>query len=428
MTEKRQIATIITRYAMAYPQVRFLLEQDGVEIFRSNGSGRLADVVVQALGLDNFKQMIEVDARPNAEGISLYGFTSSPDLNRADRSRITLFVNGRWVQDNSLTFAVTQAYHTLLMNGRFPLSVLMLKLPPQDVDVNVHPTKAEVRFRDANAIFSAVQRGVRRAVIDAAQPPVVRGSYGYGSDEEMEAGEQIDLPMPMSDTGQHARQQRSGSVPPAAYENDPTAIPEGPDAPAKPRTLPMLRVLGQISAAYIVAEGPSGMYLIDQHAAHERVLYEQFMDNYERQGLLTQHTLMGQTISLSAPDARLLEAHQETLHEFGFVLEPFGPNTFAVRSVPAILSDTDPADILTQILTDLESGRLPGQKSIEERIIMRVCKQAAVKAGQILSLDEMNGILRQLERCRSPHTCPHGRPTILHMTTDQLAREFGRMG
>jgi DNA mismatch repair protein MutL len=190
----------------------------------------------------------------------------------------------------------------------------------------------------------------------------------------------------------------------------------------------MLRVLGQISASYIVAEGPAGMYLIDQHAAHERILYEQFMDNHERQGLITQYTLDAQTFQLAPAEARLLEEQLDTLQQFGFVVEPFGPNTFAVRSVPAMLADQDPTQVIRLILQDLEQDKQPGQQTIEAKIVLRVCKQAAVKAGQILSLDEMQGIIRQLERCRSPLTCPHGRPTMLHMSSDHLAHEFGRMG
>src|SRR5690606_13532913 len=161
-TEKRQIVQVVTRYALAYPDVRFVLEQDGREIFRSNGSGNLADVLVTALGLDEFKHMLPVEDEVTlASGdvtIGVRGFTSAPSLNRADRNRITLFVNGRWIQDTSLTYAVVQAYHTLLMTGRYPVAVLMISVPPSEVDVNVHPTKAEVRFRDADAVFSAVQR------------------------------------------------------------------------------------------------------------------------------------------------------------------------------------------------------------------------------------------------------------------------------
>ncbi|MCC6805404.1 MAG: DNA mismatch repair endonuclease MutL [Anaerolineae bacterium] len=417
ITEKRHIAEIVSRYAMAYPQVRFILEQDGREVFRTNGSGGLADVIVSAMGLDGIRNMLEVD---DAQGsIHVYGFTSAPSMNRADRSRITLFVNGRWIQDTRLTYAVVQAYHTLLMTGRFPVAVLMATVPPEDVDVNVHPTKAEIRFRDQDAVFAAIQRAVRRAVIDLAQTPSLR-SRRYTVDEDAwQPHRQMDMELALDSPGQHARQ-RTG-------EDDPTAIPEGAEAPTMPRTLPLLRVVGQIGAAYIVAEGPAGMYLIDQHAAHERILYEQFMAEYHRQDTIAQYALAAQTVPVAPDEARLLEENLGLLGELGFELEPFGPNVFIIRSVPAMLSDGDPVEVVAGIVDDLAQGNKPGIGTIEEKIVLRVCKTAAVKAGQILSFEQMQGLIRQLERCQTPLTCPHGRPTMIHMSNAQLEHEFGRI-
>lgn len=435
-TEKRQIALLVTRYAMAYPNIRFTLEQDGREIFRSTGSGHLADVIVAALGLDNFKNMVEVTGKEpfheNHPEIAIFGYTSVPNLHRADRNQITLFVNGRWIQDTRLAYAITQAYHTLLMTGRYPVSVILIRLPPQEVDVNVHPTKAEVRFRNMDAIFSAIQRAVRRAVIDLAQTPAMRGgrfaglnlnhdgNSAWGALSERQMGLNFDLHAPGSRT--HTPLMNRESL------DDPTAIPDGPDKPQKPRTLPILRVIGQIGATYIVAEGPSGLYLIDQHAAHERILYEQFMDEHQRHEPMAQLSLTAQTINLPPTEARLVEENMDILRSIGFELEAFGPNTYIIRSVPALLANESPLEVIGGIIADLEADQQPGKAAIEDKIITRVCKQAAIKAGQILSHDEMQSIIRQLERCHSPHTCPHGRPTMLHMTSEQLAREFGRLG
>lgn len=441
-TEKRQIALFVTRYAMAYPEVRFILEQDGREVFRSGGSGQLADVLVAALGLDSFKNMVQVSgeepARENRPEIRVFGYTSVPSLHRADRNHITLFVNGRWIQDTRLSYAVTQAYHTFLMTGRFPIAVLMLELPPSELDVNVHPTKAEVRFRDTDGVFAAVQRAVRRAVIDLAQTPTMRGGRGLSLAHDVlppwsttatpQHQSQLGMDFDLLTPGQRTHGTLFNPQRQAARDEDPTAIPEGLGAPQKPRTLPILRVLGQVGATYIIAEGPSGLYLVDQHAAHERILYEQFMDEHANHKTMVQHTLTAQTIQLSPSEARLIEENRDLLQSVGFELEEFGPNTFVIRSVPALLADEPAVEVLGGIIADLESGNKPGQHGIEDKIITRVCKQAAVKAGQILSHEEMQSIIRQLERCRSPHTCPHGRPTMLHMSSEQLAREFGRLG
>lgn len=441
-TEKRQIATIVTRYALAYPHVRFVLVQDGREIFRTSGSGQLADVVVKSLGLDTFREMVEIadeDPLRDAPGsIKVWGYVSDPALNRKDRSRIVLFVNGRSIQDSGLTYAVTQAYHTLLMKGRYPLAVLLISVPPEFVDVNVHPTKAEVRFRDSGAVFVAVQRTVRTAVVALAQTPTLQGNrrtqpfettrgwmLPYHQERETPAQHEMDLSL--DDPGRFS-QHRTTSLHSASPEESATAIPEGMGKPKKPRTLPMLRVVGQVGAAYIIAEGPAGLYLIDQHAAHERIMYEQFMEMVEAQGVITQRTLEAQTIDLSPAEARLIEEKLPALHSVGFVLEPFGANTFVIRAVPALLADVNPVEAVAGIIEDLEQDKAPGQETIEAKIIRHVCKRASVKAGQILSVAEMQSIIRQLERCQSPLTCPHGRPTMLHISGEQLAREFGRLG
>ena len=428
-TEKQHIALVVTRYAMAYPHVRFVLEQDGRESFRTAGSGQLGEVLVAGLGVDTFRDMVEIDnSDANSGPIRVYGYTSMPNLNRADRSRIILFVNGRWVQDSSLSYAVIQAYHTFLMKGRFPVAVIMINVPSEEVDVNVHPTKAEVRFQNPNEVFAVLQRTVRRTVIDYAQSPAIGTHRGFtatfdsqSDNYESQLGLDLEIDSPGRYPHQYQRSQAHHST-----EEDPTSIPVGPLPPGKPRTLPMLRVIGQVGASYIVAEGPAGLYLIDQHAAHERILYEQFMEIHSHQETLAQLTLSAQTIELPAPEADMIEANLDLLQSVGFNLELFGANTFVIRSIPAILADTDPVDAIHAVVRELEAGHNPGHTSIEQKLIQRVCKQAAVKAGTILSIEEMQGLIRQLERTDSPHTCPHGRPTMLHMTSDQLAREFGR--
>ncbi|MCZ7538699.1 MAG: DNA mismatch repair endonuclease MutL [Anaerolineae bacterium] len=195
-TERRHITQLVTRYALAYPCVRFQLSQEGREQFHSTGSGDLADVLVEAFGLESFRDMLEVSplppARPDLPPIEVYGFASVPALNRANRSHIVLFVNGRAIMDQSLSYAVVQAYHTLIPQGRYPLAVLLIALPPEEVDVNVHPTKAEVRFRAPDAVFSAVQRAVRQAVVGQAPVPSLGGAFPTARDSGWSAGTDYD--------------------------------------------------------------------------------------------------------------------------------------------------------------------------------------------------------------------------------------------
>jgi len=191
--------------------------------------------------------------------------------------------------------------------------------------------------------------------------------------------------------------------------------------------LPIMRVVGQVGAAYIITEGPDGMYLLDQHAAHERILYEKFMAERDRDGIASQQLMVGTAVNLSPSHADLLSENLETLNKIGFVVEPFGPNAFMVRAVPAVISKLDPTRAVTAVIEDLEQGDAPLQGKIEDKIILRVCKSAAVKAGQVLSHAEMEAMVQQLEASHSPHTCPHGRPTLIHLSVAQLAKQFGRI-
>ncbi|MBX3061507.1 MAG: DNA mismatch repair endonuclease MutL [Anaerolineae bacterium] len=447
-TERRHIDTVVTRYAMAYPNVRFSLLQDGRLTFNTSGNGDLADVLVESLGIETMRDMIEVTPldpqRPDLPPIRVYGYTSLPVLNRNTRSHIILFVNGRHIQDNGLSYAVSQAYHTLMPTDRYPVAVLLIDMNPEDVDVNVHPTKAEVRFRSADAVFAAVQRAVRRAVIAQAQiptiqPPTINDPVQTGRVDPLTwesprpimpiastapvSNAQLDLELAVYDSGRYA-QQIEHNADRMRAPSAPISMPTEPEI--RPRTLPPLRVIGQIAAMYIVAEGPAGLYLVDQHAAHERILYEQFMREAATQQPVAQHMLDSTTVEVTSEAARLIEEHMPTLAQFGFDLESFGSTLFRVRAVPAILARQSPEAAMQTILGDLELGDEPGASTLEARLLLRVCKAAAVKAGQVLSYDEMQGLIRQLERCEFPRTCPHGRPTMIHISGDQLAKEFGR--
>ncbi len=432
-TEKRLIDEFVTRYALAYPNIRFRLTHDNRVTFQSSGSGSLRDVLVAVYGPETARQLLEIEtetgesavARSPVHPLTVTGFVGPPSLHWANRSQITLFVNGRWIKDNSLTYAVIQAYHTLLPTGRYPLGVLFISLPPEEVDVNVHPAKTEVRFRHRNAVFGAVQRAARQTLV--ADSPI-RGmsawtaggaektSPGWGGALNFDAFTrrdeqgQLDLDWP---------------IPTAENEADRTT----PPLPANlgGEKLPIMRIIGQVGASYIITEGPDGLFLIDQHAAHERILYEQFMAARDKDTVASQGLVAGTAVHLSPPQATLLAEKLDVLAQLGFQIEPFGPNAFMVRAVPSILSKLDPARALQAVVDDLERGDTPLQEQIEAKIILRVCKTAAVKAGQTLSTTEMEAMVRQLEACQSPHTCPHGRPTLIHLSVAQLAKEFGRI-
>jgi DNA mismatch repair protein MutL len=192
--------------------------------------------------------------------------------------------------------------------------------------------------------------------------------------------------------------------------------------------IPLLRLIGQIGATYLVAEGPDGLYLIDQHAAHERVLFEKLMRQRERKMLSSQTLLSPQVVQLPPAQAGLLGGQLGALESLGFQVEPFGPNAFRVRAMPALFGNGDPASALRAVVEDFEEDETPLQGAIEARLAARVCKRLAVRAGMVLSPDEQRALLADLENCDSPRTCPHGRPTMIHLSVDLLERQFGRRG
>lgn len=409
MTERNQINALVTRYALAYPDVHFELMQDGKSILKTSGNGDRREVLAQLYGTDIARQMLEVSLE---EPVAVSGFISPVALTRSNRREITFFVNGRWVQDPALISALLHAYHTLLMVGRYPLAVLFLRLEPEEVDVNVHPAKAEVRFHQPDRVFSAVQRGVKRALL--AYSPVPNISTPYWSARHLQQSA-VDPAWGM------AADLRAGSTP---LENEPEIAPQ-PTLPSG--RVPLLRLVGQVGAAYLVAEGPDGLYLIDQHAAHERVLFEKII--HQQTSKPPAQTLMEPVVIVLPPESALvLEQQLDLLSHYGFEVEPFGPNTFRVRAVPALLTGVDPAAAVRVIVEDFEEDEAPLANEVEARIIARICKRAAVKAGKVLSIEEQQALLRDLEACQSPRTCPHGRPTMIHLSVDLLERQFGRRG
>lgn len=428
-TEKRLIDEFVTRYALAYPGARFRLSHDGRVTFQSQGSGDLADVLVGVYGAEIAGELLALESASGrgSSTVSVSGYVGPPGLHRANRNQITIFVNGRWIRDNRLTYAIVQAYHTLLPTGRYPVAVVFVRLPNEQVDVNVHPAKTEVRFRDADAVFGAVQRAVRESLISGGAPrPVSLSQSQIGGDWRLPGGwDRNERPQfSRHETDAQGSFTLDWRPPPAGGTQYGGDRPE--PALMGGEKLPIMRVVGQVGASYIITEGPDGIFLIDQHAAHERILYEQFMAARAAQRIASQGLVASATVQLPPDQATLLQDRLGLLEELGFQVEPFGPNTFVVRAIPALLSRLDPAKALAAVVEDLENEKEPLADKLEARIILRVCKSAAVKAGQALSLAEMEAMIAQLEACQNPQTCPHGRPTLIHLSASQLARQFGR--
>ncbi len=397
-TERLWISRLVTRHAMAYPNCRFELVSEGRTQLQTTGNGDSLEVLAEIYGLEVAQQMIPV-AKASSDGIAVSGYAGAPFISRSNRREITLFVNGRWIQDVSLGSAVTQAYHTFLMVGRFPIALIFVEAPPEVVDVNVHPAKSEIRFEDPGLVFSIVQRAVRATLL--GQAPVQPVSM-----DSIWSGERFPQPVP-----------------------SPESVDRKIEGPAqKTMTIPILRSVGQVGATYLVAEGPDGVYLIDQHAAHERVLFDKLMAQVEAELPESQGLLEAEIVELTQAEAEMVETNLKVLESLGFAIEPFGARAFRVRALPASISNLSPERALRVVVEDFEEDETPLAAMQEARLAARVCKRAAIKAGQVLTLEEQRQLILDLEQSASPRTCPHGRPTMVHLSVAALERQFGRRG
>jgi DNA mismatch repair protein MutL len=287
------------------------------------------------------------------------------------------------------------------MQGKYPVAIINISLPFAALDVNIHPTKTEVKFQNERIIFSSVQKAVRRALVEQ-------------------------MPVPKIETTAAAYMPRAkpGQVSWALTPSSTTRITSPNIAPPTLAvSLPVLRVLGQFSSSYIVAEGPDGLYVIDQHAAHERILFEKVKQERTQQRPDTQGLLEPIPFEVNPKQEEVLKSHREALAEFGFSIEPFGDRTYLVRAVPARLHDRDWAAVMRELLDSLTGG---DESRWAESIAMSIACHSAVRARQPLTDDEMRELLRQLEQVAMPHTCPHGRPTMIHLNSGQLRKDFGR--
>jgi DNA mismatch repair protein MutL len=474
-TESAAISAAVTQYALAYPEVRFTLLLEGRLALQTGGANDLRAALVEIYGLDTARQLLDVGTAfgEGSEAIEVRGMVSPPGLTRSSRSAIHLFVNRRAVAARGqLAAVVEEAYHTLMMKGRHPLAVLDVRVHPGAVDVNIHPTKSEVKFRDAPRVLGVIGRAVRDALVDSGvrpwaeagaplpvetaqrrfelrrlgarwEEPARRDWDAFGQDETHRAGAEANGGSGAEENGRSAderlrganttghasgaweREQvagidskvgAAGMAPPSSFSVPPSSLSR----------LPPLRIVGQVSQAYIVAETPDGMYLVDQHAAHERITYERLMRQRGSGAVERQQLLIPAIVELPpAAQAILLESAAQ-LEEWGFVLEEFGPS-LRVRAVPAVLQIGDMAQALLEVADKLGGRGGSSPADWREAMLTTLSCHTSVRAGQTLSGDEMRELLRQLEACESPRTCPHGRPTMILLTHPVIERQFGRI-
>ena len=398
VTENSHIANILTQYALAFPEVRFNLSLDGRQTLHTTGNDNLREAATEVYGVEIAQQLLEIVGVDPVVNVS--GFASPASLARSSRGYLSFFINRRWVRSSLLTRATEDAYQGMLMTGKHPVVVLNITLPPQEVDVNAHPTKSEVKFHNTQIIYSAIQKSINKALAQAPLPEIKAFSPPQTA------------PSLWSERDSDTLSLSAPSSSPAA--KDPRIT-----------SLPILRVVGQLSSCYIMAEGPEGLYLIDQHAAHERILFEKVLTQRSQQKIEIQGLLEPVDIELTPRQEESLKTRAELLSQFGFSLEPFGGRSYLLRAIPAVIKGRDLVEAVTTLLDSLASDEEPLRQ--EEKLAQSIACHSAVKAGDTLTFEEMRELIKQLEQTTQPRTCPHGRPTMIHLSASQLEKEFGRI-
>ena len=392
-TENSHIAHLVSQYALAFPEVKFSLVLDKRASLRTTGNGDLREVVNEIYGSDIAQRMLKLEQEDGLVKVS--GLASPPSLARSNRNCLSFFVNRRWVRSPLLTRATEEAYRGLLMDGRHPMVVIDISLPTQELDVNIHPSKAQIKFCHEQSVFRSVQRAIEEAL---ARTPIASSKA-----------------VPFSVSSEQWQNPRM------IMDNEaPFVVAELPAM-----ELPVLRVLGQLASTYIIAEGPDGLYLIDQHAAHERILYDRISAQWAQKEVEVQGLLQPITIELSPREEETLRASKEFLAEFGFTIEPFGNRSYLIRAIPALMARANIIEIMSALLDSLASKESPNPW--EEKIAQSLACHGSIRAGQQLSNAEIRELIKELEQTKQPRTCPHGRSTMIHLSSHQLEKEFGRI-
>ena len=412
-SEFLKIKPIVTKYSLAFPEVKFTLTHNDRVSFQSPGSKRIRDVISPIYNNEISNSLLEInplDIEKTEGSINISGLISPPSLTYSNRTHITYFVNKRLIQNSSLNFALEQAYKGFLSDNRHPLAIINISVPNNSIDVNVHPSKTEIRFQNEEFIFSCVQRVVRNTLLTKSSIPSanIPQKQNPSSNYSM-----APLPLTPSDTQ---------SLDIKNHSNE--ATPTDTSSFSHHNLFPILHVIGQLQNTYVVTEGPDGMYLIDQHAAHERILLENLSNRLITFSENAQSLLEPLTISLTSEEEKILEQHSEELKQIGFEIDPFGPRIHLLRAIPQVINPSNAEDELHNTLNEMLLERNTPQ--VMKRALASIACHSAIRAGDTLSIESMKELIQQLEKCIEPHTCAHGRPTTLHLNKSSLDYQFGR--
>jgi DNA mismatch repair protein MutL len=437
-TESRNIEHQLHLQAIGHAKVAFTFARDDRVVFQLPATATLIDRIRDLYGNELLEKLLPLNGVGSSQ-VRIGGLIGQAGLSRQTRAQQLVFVNGRAIESPLITTAVREGYHTALMKGQYPVTFLFLELDPGAVDVNVHPAKREVRFRDPN--------GVREAVVRCIQATLARGRADWqkkfrAPPAQVSAQPTVDLilrpqvsvpevshrELPQFPTAEIVGQAHRLPVPPA---DSARSEPDWPSPAQQKRgeraATPQFQIIGMLNKLYVLMENADGLVLVDQHAAHERILFEELRRRMEEQGVPSQKLLITQTFELLPRDADWIEQNMSILQKMGIGIESFGPNTFKIDSLPGFLNVTDGAQFMRKVIDDLKSAsdRSSPLRLGEDMIAKSVCRHA-VKANDPLRYLEVEKLIQDLLECDLPYCCPHGRPTMIQISNAELEKKFGR--
>ncbi|WP_088105171.1 DNA mismatch repair endonuclease MutL [Halalkalibacter urbisdiaboli] len=454
-TEAGNVSDIINRLALAHPNVAFDFFHNGKEVLKTNGNGDKRQVIAAIYGRNIAKNMIAIDE--TSLDYHLTGYLVKPEITRASRQYISIIVNGRYIRNYALARAIQEGYHTLLPIGRYPIVVLSIDMDPSLIDVNVHPSKLEVRLSKEEELSELITNAIKKAfqkevLIPAAQLPKREKQQSEQVPLSFEENRQ-DVASPKWEVREQVEEQRHPSaqltieedlrVEPITVEENVNQVEEANNVSSEPfrkvgeqqsvepkpihSRVPVLYPIGQMHGTYIVAQNDNGMYLIDQHAAQERIKYEYFREKVAEVEPQLQELLVPFTIECTNQEVTIIEEHKDKLQAVGVFLEAFGSQTYIVRSHPTWLPKGEEEETIREIVEQLiKLRRVDLAKFREDTAILMSCK-ASIKANRHLRQEEMFALLETLRKTSDPFTCPHGRPIIIHFSTYELEKMFKRV-
>jgi len=448
-TESRNIEHQLHLQAIGHPQIAFSLLRDDRMLLQLPATVRLSDRIRDLYGAELLQRLVEVSDLASSK-IRISGFIGQAGLSRQTRSQQLAFVNGRAIESSLITGAIREGYHTALMKGQYPVTFLFLELEPTAVDVNAHPAKREVRFHDPKGVRETIVRCIQQTLETARAEWQEKFRAPVRPSSDVPAKPAPDLTLrPEVSASQYTHRELPHLGTSASGGVDSMQAP-GPEivgqAHRPPRQDPgsankalalqrdprkaaqqQFEIIGVLSKLYVLMESADGLVLVDQHAAHERILFEELRRRMEEQGVPTQKLLLPQTFDVPPRDADWIERNLSTLQRMGIGIESFGPYNFKIDSLPSFLSVSDAAQFMRKVIDDLKgTGNSASAMRLGEEMIAKTVCRHAVKANDPLRYPEVQKLIRDLLDCDLPYCCPHGRPTMIQISLAELEKKFGR--